>query len=343
MRSLRLTKYGKPNDAFAVATVPKPTLDENSSNVLVRVKAASINPVDLKIAQGELNMLKAEKFPAGVGIDLSGIVEKAGKSTGFRPGDEVFGAMSMGDRASMAQYAVLPAQNLAHKPRSLSFIEASTLPVVGLTAFQALSRHQGTKETAFIPAGLGGVGFMALQLAKQHFGFKSTITTVSTAKVALLKEKVPDVDVVVDYKKIDPATVIPAGSVDFVLDPVGPPSAWTKYLRSDPEKKPSIVSIVSPARAEVIQRDFDVKLGFVMYNMINLMEWWTRWWMPRPITFYPLMATGNTKDLTLLADLADKGVLKPFVGKVFPLDKAVEAYELSASGGVTGKVVITMG
>ncbi|KZT52702.1 GroES-like protein [Calocera cornea HHB12733] len=247
MRALILTKYGKLEEALTVMSTPKPTLDESSANVLVRVKAAAINPLDAKIAEGALNILFSEKFPAGVGLDLSGIVEKAGKDTGFNPGDEVFGIMPMTARGSMAEYALLPASMLAIKPHTLSFAESSALGVVGVTALQALAHHKGAKEVAFIPGGLGGVGSMALQLAKHQFGFARTITSVSTAKVAILKEKIPDVDIVVDYKKVDPATVIPAGSVDFVLDPLGTPYAWAKYLRTDATKKPTMVPSSLPS------------------------------------------------------------------------------------------------
>ncbi|KZO97822.1 GroES-like protein [Calocera viscosa TUFC12733] len=342
MRALVVSKNGKLEEALSLTTVPKPTLDENSSNVLVRVKAAAINPVDAKIAEGALNILFTEKFPAGVGIDLSGVVEKAGKGTGYNPGDEVFGAMPMSARGSMAQYALLPASSLAFKPQSLSFVESSAIPVVGVTAFQALSRHQGNKEVAFIPGGLGGVGSMALQLAKHHFGFQRTFTTVSTAKVALLKEMIPDVDVVVDYKKVDPSTIIPAGGVDFVLDPLGTPYVWAKYLRTEAAKKPSLVSIIAPLKPAVVERTFGVHLGFVLRNLLTVMEWWTAVWIPRQINYESMSADPSVKDLTTLAELANKGLLKPVISKVFPLDQALEAYQFADSGKSYGKVVISI-
>ncbi|KZO97806.1 GroES-like protein [Calocera viscosa TUFC12733] len=343
MKALMQTAYGEPSQVLKVLTVPLPAFDESSDELLLSVKAVSVNPLDYLLVRGALKFVWAEQMPTGVGVDLSAVVVKAGKRSGYKEGDEVIGCMAMQARGSIAEYCVISAQYTALKPKSLSHEEASCLPVVGLTAIEAFRRHAGPKDTAFIPAGLGGVGQIALQLAKPYAGFKHTLTTVSTSKVEVLKQHIRDVDVVIDYKKVDPATAIPAGSCDFVLEQFGKAPSYVRYMRKPARGstggKPSIISIATPPNAEKAAQGWGVSLGFHIRVLLNLWDAWTRFWIPGWIHYDSFFAVANSEDLKALADLADQGKLKPVIDKVFPMDQAVEALALAESKPA-GKVVI---
>ncbi|KZO97828.1 GroES-like protein [Calocera viscosa TUFC12733] len=312
MKALIQIAYGEPSQVLKVLTVPLPAFDESSDELLLCVKAVSVNPPDYLIVRGVLKFVWAQQMPAGVGVDLSAVVVKAGKRSGYKEGDEVIGCMPMQARRSIAEYCVISSQYIALKPKSLSHEEASCLPVVGLTAIEAFRRHSGPKDTAFIPAGLGG----------QH---------------------IRDVDVVIDYKKVDPATAIPAGSCDFVLEQFGKAPSYVRYMRKPARGstggKPSIISIATPPNAEKAQQGWGVSLPFHIRVLLNLWDAWTRFWIPGWIHYDSFFAVANSEDLKALADLADQGKLKPVIDKVFPLDQAVEALALAESKPA-GKVVI---
>ncbi|KZO97807.1 GroES-like protein [Calocera viscosa TUFC12733] len=344
MKAVTQSAFGEPAKVLKVDRVPLPAFDESSSELLVQVKAVSVNPLDYIMVKGTLKFLFNTPMPAVIGADLSGVVAKAGKGTGFKEGDEVYGLMSMKSQGSLAEYCIVPARNVALKPKSLSHEEASCMPITGLTAVQAFQRHSGPKDTAFIPAGLGGVGSVMLQLAKPYAGFKRTITTASTAKVELVKKYIQDVDEVIDYKKVDPATVIPAHSCDFVLDQFGKPSEYVRYVRkpapgNSAQGKPSIISIVTPPNAEKCQEGWEIRVNPLLRIGLNLMDWTTRLRIPNWIHFDSFFALAISKDLQTLAELADQGKVRPVIDKVFPIEQAVEAI-LLAESKPAGKVVI---
>ncbi|KZT52711.1 GroES-like protein [Calocera cornea HHB12733] len=343
MRTLVQTAYGEPSKVLQIVTVPTPTIDDSSDKLLVRVRAVSINPLDYMVIRGQLKVAWTDPMPAVVGHDVSGVVVKAGRKTGFKEGDEVYGFMSLNAQGSASDYCVIYSRNCALKPKSLSHEEAACLPMVGETAIQALRHHKGPKGTAFIPAGLGGVGSIALQLAKSYAGFQRTITTVSTAKVDLVKQHIKDVDEVIDYKKVDPATAIPAGSCDFVLDQFGKPAQYVRYMRkpsgSGAQDKPSIISIAAPPSAQKAQQAWERPTSWPLATMLNLLDWWTRLWIPGWIHYDSFGALQSSSDLKIIADLVDQGKVRPVVDKVFPLDQAIEAIAL-AELKPAGKVVI---
>ncbi|KZT52712.1 GroES-like protein [Calocera cornea HHB12733] len=345
MQALIQTAYGEPSQVLKILSVPIPSFDESSDKLLLRVKAASVNPLDIMIARGELKIVWTDPMPTPVGADVSGVVVKAGKGTGFNEGDEVYGLMNIRARGSMAEYCTLFARNCALKPASLSHEEASCLPMVGTTALQALQRHAGPKDTAFIPAGMGGVGSIMLQLAKPYAGFKHTITTASTGKVDLVKQHVHAVDEVIDYKKVDPATVIPAHSCDFALDQFGKPAVYVRYMRKPVSGtkggKSSIISILTPPNAEKAQKGWETSVGFPLRMALNTMDWWTKLWIPNWIHYEGFAVLPSADDLKVLSNLADEGKLKPVIVQVFSFEQALQAIAL-ADTKPAGKVVIRM-
>ncbi|KZO97831.1 GroES-like protein [Calocera viscosa TUFC12733] len=346
MQALIQTAYGEPSQVLKIITVPIPPFDESSSQLLLRVRAVSINPLDCMVVRGKLKIVWTDTMPAPMGYDVSGVVVKAGKGTGFKEGDAVYGLLNIRARGSIAEYCTVLAQNCALKPESLTHEEASCLPMVGTTAIQAFQRHSGPKETAFIPAGMGGVGSIMLQLAKPYAGFKRTITTASTAKVELVKQHIRDVDEVIDYKKTDQATAIPAHSCDFVLDQFGKPAQYVRYMRKPAPGstggKPSIISILHPPSAEKAQIGWETQVGFPLRVALNTMDWWTRIWIPAWIHYQGFAVLPSADDLKILSDLVVQGKLKPVIVQVFRLDQALEAITL-AETKPAGKVVISIG
>jgi len=345
MKAVFQIAYGDPQEVLKIKDVPLPAFDENSDKLLVRVHAVSLNPLDYKIVRGELKIVFVDPMPSAVGADLSGVVVKAGKDTGFKEGDEVFGIQNMYCRTSMAEYTTVFAKNVSLKPKSLSHDEASCMGIAGLTAIQALQRHKGPKGTAFIPAGLGGVGSIALQLAKPYAGFKRTITTVSTAKVPIVKEYVKDLDQVIDYKKVDPWTVIPAGSCDYVLDQFGKPAEYLRYLKKPApgtkalSAKPSIIGIMTVPNAEKLQAGLELRVALTMRMALNVMDWNTRRPFPGWMHFDSFYALPSASDMKIMAALADQGKLKPVIYQVYPLQQLLEAFAVAESAPA-GKVVL---
>ncbi|KAJ2961974.1 hypothetical protein NQ176_g10969 [Zarea fungicola] len=233
MQAITIPKHSKP-DGYELTSVPKPAII-SPDEILIKVHAASINPVDVKKADGAFKMALTDTFPYVIGYDASGIVEAVGSSvTLFKAGDDVFVRLPESSRGSWAEYAVCPERYIAYKPKNLSFGDAASIPLAGLTALQALNEYSGSLEgkTVFVPAGLGGTGAYALQLAKNVFKASKVITTVSTSKVSKVPELLGEnvVDQIIDYTKDDPLQVIPPRSVDFIFDTTGQAVAFLPLL-----------------------------------------------------------------------------------------------------------------
>ncbi|KAI8195844.1 2-methylene-furan-3-one reductase [Colletotrichum sp. SAR 10_65] len=169
----------------ALSTILQPVISD-PTDVLFRVHAASINPVDVKKAAGIFKLAVKESFPYQIGYDCAGVVTQVGKDVkGIKVGDEVFSRLPEANRGAWSEYAKCPEHYVALKPKNLSFEDAASLPLAGMTALQTLSRYQGSLagKTVFAPAGLSGTGAYACQLAKKVFNAGKVITTVSTSKV----------------------------------------------------------------------------------------------------------------------------------------------------------------
>ena len=196
MKAAFIRHYGN-NDAIEISHQPMPAIGPH--DVLIKVHAASINPVDYKIRDGDLKVILPLKFPLILGNDCSGEVEKIGTDVrAFKPGDAVYARVDKDRIGTFAEYAVAAESSIALKPNNLSYIEAASIPLVGLTAWQALidigKLTSGGK--VLVHAGSGGVGTFAIQLAK-HWG-AAVATTASARNADLLKQL--GADIVIDYK-----------------------------------------------------------------------------------------------------------------------------------------------
>jgi len=283
--------------------------------VLIRVKAISVNPVDTKTRQGKgmYGRLK-DQHPLIIGWDVAGIVEKAGSDVSdFKIGDEVFGMINFpGHGKAYAEYVAAPASQIALKPHNISFAEAAASTLAALTAFQVLKKAKVKSfQKVLVHAASGGVGHFAVQLAK-HLG---------TYVIGTSSEKKRDfviglgVDEFIDYHSNQLDTII--GHVDFAFDAVG----GENILRSLPlvKRGGTLVSIPTGLTAE--EKQMAAELGVDAF-------------------FYLVESSGQ--DMKVIAELLSRGILKPHVSKVFPFAQMAEAHLAVDSGRTVGKVVVTI-
>jgi len=306
MKAIVAHEYGGP-EVLKYEDVPRPEPKENQ--ILLRVIAAGVNPVDAMIRSGMFGKSAKDAFPLTPGADIAGIVEKVGsKVTKFKAGDPVFAYVSVEGGGGYADYALAAERDAAAKPKSLTYVEAAAVPIVALTAWQALidTAKMGAGQTVLIHGGSGGVGSFAIQIAKAR-GAK-VIATASTANQDLLKEL--GADVVVDYTKQKFEDV--AKDVDVVLDSVGKDTLARSY--GVMKKGGFIVSIVADP------------------NQTQLDKYAIR---GAGISVEP-----NGDELAQIGRLIDEKRIKVIVSQTFPLTEAAKAQEQVATHHTRGKIVL---
>jgi len=306
MKAIALEKYGTSDD-LSLVELPEPKVAPGE--VLVRVKAAGVNPVDWKLGAGGLDPVMEAGFPMSPGWDVAGVVEPTGFDAGeFTAGDEVYGYVRK-DWAQNGAYAELvsaPVRTLAKKPASLSWTEAAGVPLAGLTAYQALKRvAAGTGDTVLIHAAAGGVGSLGVQIAVA-LGAR-VIGTASERNHEFLRslgaEPVTYGDGLADRVR----QLAPQG-VDAALDFVG--AGAVDVSLSLVERADRVASV---AEGEVSEKG-----GHYV---------WVR---------------PDASDLGFLAQLADTGKLTVHVDQALPLAEAAQAWRLSQAGRTRGKIVLTL-
>lgn len=332
MKAFALTRYGKTNSVAAVEHA-QPNLRDD--DVLVQIHAASVNPLDLKIRNGELKPLLPYKLPVVLGNDLAGIVVKIGpRVRGFKPGDAVYAKPRQDRIGAFAEYLALNENDVAPKSERLDMTEAASLPLVALTAWQALvvkARVQ-PRQKVLIHAGSGGLGSIAIQLAK-HLG--ATVATTTSAKNA---GWVTDLgaDVVIDYKTQDFADEL--SGYDLVLDTQG----GATLAKSLQVLKPggAVISVAGPPDPG-FAREFGAN-WFLVQAMRALSFSIRRKAKRRSVTYSFLFMTANGEQLRELSALVDAGAIRPIIDRIFPFDDTLEALAYVESGRSKGKVVVTM-
>lgn len=304
MKAIALNKYGGPDD-LELTDLPEPRLGPDS--VLVRVKAAGVNPVDWKVGAGHLDPVLDAHFPLVPGWDVAGVVERTGPDAGeFSPGDEVIGYVRK-DWAQNGTYAELvaaPVRTLARKPAALDWNQAAGLPLAGLTAYQSLERlGVGEGQTVLVHAAAGGVGSLAVQIAAARGA--RVIGTASERNHDFLRTLGAE-PVVYGEGLADRVRELAPDGVDAAFDFVGGDAVDVsqQVLRD----RSRVLSIV----------DHDVAAKGGHYLFV------------RPVP----------EDLAALADLADAGKLTVEVDRVVPLAETAEAWRHNQSGRTRGKVVI---
>jgi len=332
MKALTFKRYGKSPE-IGFADVPRPTLKANE--LLVQVHAASVNPIDNTIPTGLFKAVLPFQLPATLGSDLAGVVTEVGsRVTRFKPGDAVFASIFDLGTGSIAEFAVVPESAAALKPANLDFVQAASIPMVGLTSWQALKERANLRagQKVFIPAGSGGIGTFAIQLAK-HLGAKVG-TTTSTGNVELVSRL--GADEVVDYKKQEFEKVLRGydtvlGTVrgDAIEKSIGILKAGSK-----------IVSIVGPLDAAFARAR---RLSFVLALVFGLMSRKiVRLARKRQVDYSFLFVRPDGDQLAEIGELLKTQRIRPVIDKVFPFEQAKDALAYLAQGRAKGKVVVQM-
>lgn len=332
MKALTFKRYGKqPDIGFENIDRPKLQPDE----LLVQVHAVGLNPIDNMIPAGTFKPVMHFKLPTVLGSDLAGVVVDVGsRVTRFKPGDEVFASIFDLGKGSLAEFAAVPESAAALKPANLDFVQAASIPMVGLTSWQALQERMALRrgQKVFIPAGSGGIGTFAIQLARQ-LGAKVG-TTVSTGNIELVRGL--GADEIVDYKKQEFEQVLQG--YDAVLGTVKG-DALEKSLRI---LKPGgrIVSLIGPLDAAFAQAK---KLNFFLKFVFGLMS---RKLMKlagkRGVDYAFLFVRPDGRQLAEIGELLKAERIRPVIDRVFPFDEARQALDYLAQGRAKGKVVVKL-
>ena len=306
MKAVRIHTHGGP-ETLVYEDAPRPTPLTNE--VLIRVRAASVNPVDWKIRDGYGKEMFNHQMPLILGWDVAGTIEAIGPEVEkFKLGDPVYGYTSLLRDGAYAEFAIAKQEEIALKPASLDFIQAAAVPVGALTAWQALFDTAKLQENqkVLIHAASGGVGSMAVQLAKAKGAY--VIGTASARNADFVREL--GVDEFIDYQSTQFETVV--REVDVVFDTIG---------------------------GDTQERSFGVlRTGGFLVSIVTLPSQETA-------TEYGVQSTmlgvqPNGTQLSEITELIDSGKLKPFVETVLPLSDARQAHEMSQSGRTRGKIVL---
>jgi alcohol dehydrogenase len=316
MRSAQMKGYGSSEVVEINQNAAAPN-DPSDEKVLVKVKAAGVNPIDWKIREGYMQQMIPLQFPSTLGMDFSGTIEKVGAGvSGFNVGDdEVYGQASVtrGGSGAFAEIALANADSIAHKPKSLNHQEAAGLPLVGVSAWQALVETIGLtdgQKKILIHGGAGGIGSIAIQLAKRLGAYVAT--TVSTNDKQFVKEL--GADEVIDYKTQTFEDLLPH-DYDAVFDTVG----GETYKRSfEVLKRGSgmIVSMLEQPNQQLMEQ-FGVKAIFQFTQV-------------------------NRERLTKLAQWVDQNNIRVNVDRTFPLEEAGKALDYQKDVHPRGKVVLAI-
>jgi len=332
MKAFVLDRYAK-NGALRSADVPMPELRDDE--VLVEVHAAGLNVLDAKIRDGEFKLILPYRLPLVLGHDVAGVVAKVGpRVQQFKPGDEVYARADDFRIGTFAEFVAVKEASLAPKPQGLTMEEAASIPLVALTAWQALVEKAGLKkgQKVFIQAGSGGVGTLAIQLAK-HLG-ATVATTTGPTNVALVKRL--GADVAIDYKTQDFEDVL--RDYDVVLNSQDG-KTLEKSLRVL-RRGGKLITISGPPDPE-----FGKQIGapgFVKLVMRLLSAGVRRRARSRGVDFSFLFMKANGSQLREITRLIEAGAIRPVMDRVFPFDATNEALAYVEAGRAKGKVVVKL-
>lgn len=315
--------------------VTMPRSPVSPGDILVQVHAVGLNPIDNMIPKGTFKPILKFELPAVFGSDLAGVVVETGaRVTRFKPGDEVYASLFDLGRGALAEFALVPEHAAAPKPRNLDFVQAASIPMVGLTAWQAFIEHEQIRagQKVFIPAGSGGIGSFAIQLAR-HLGAK-VATTTSTANVEWVRRL--GADEVIDYKQQAFGAVLQ--DYELVLGTL----RGDAIERSLSILKPGgrVLSLVGPLDAGFARAR---GMNGLMRGLFGLMSWRTnRLAKARGVTYRMMFVHPDGAQLAAIAELIETDKIRPVIDTVFPFEQTPEALAYLATGRAKGKVVVSL-
>lgn len=304
MKAAIIRDYGTPVE---IAEIEKPSLNEDS--VIIEVHAASLNPIDNILRAGYMKEILPLTFPHVMGYDVSGVVVEVGNNVeSVKVGDAVFARPNQGDAGAIAQFARLHKSELAIKPASLSHVHAASVPLAGLTAWQALMTHGNLEkgDKVLIHAGSGGVGTYAIQIAK-HFG--AYVATTTSSKNTELVQSL-GADLVIDYKTQKFQEQL--SGYDLVFDMLGGETMADSF------------KVLKTGGALISIKGHDTNDQASKYG----------------VRFESFFMSPNGKMLAELGALISAGSVKPIIDSVFSLEQAAAAYDQLATGRAIGKIVV---
>ncbi|ANL32611.1 MULTISPECIES: NADP-dependent oxidoreductase [Rhizobium] len=332
MKAFVVDKY-KKKGALRLASLPEPELQDN--DVLVRIQATAVNQLDSKVRDGEFKLILPYRPPFVLGHDLAGTVVKVGtRVRRFKVGDEVYARPRDHRVGTFAEFIAIDEADAALKPSNLSMSEAASVPLVGLTAWQALVEVGKIKpgQKVFIQAGSGGVGTFAIQLAK-HLG--AAVATTTSAENAELARSL-GADVVIDYKTQDFEKILSA--YDLVLN------------SQDPKTLEKSLGVLKPG-GRLISISGPPDPAFARALGLNLFLKLVLWLLSRGVrrkakrlgvAYSFLFMRAEGRQLGEIARLIEQGVIRPVVDKVFPFERTGDALAYVETGRAKGKVVIAV-
>jgi NADPH:quinone reductase-like Zn-dependent oxidoreductase len=331
MKAFVVERYGK--DGLRAADVPEPEVGDG--DVLVKVSAAAINPLDTMVRNGEFKRLLRYQTPFVLGHDVAGVVSRVGSAVrDLQAGDEVYARPRDLRIGTFAEYIGIDQDDVAPKPASLTLHEAAAVPLVALAAWQALvdRAHVKPGQKVLVHAGSGGLGSTVIQLAK-HLG--ATVATTARNENAELVRSL-GADIVVDYTKEDFATVL--SGYDVVLDSRGGENLQRSLTILKPGGQAIGVS-GPPDPAFAKQLGAPRFIGVLMGLLSRKVRKQAR---RLGVSYSFLFMQANGGQLRELASLYDAGHLRPLIDKTFPFDRTLEALAYAEHGRANGKVIITL-
>jgi NADPH:quinone reductase-like Zn-dependent oxidoreductase len=326
MKAIVQTVYGAP-DVLELRDIDRPAVTDDG--VLVRVRAAAVNPLDWHLMRGSpyvarlsFGLFKPKSKDQGMGVDFAGTVESVGKAvTGFRPGDDVFGGRS----AAFAEYLCVPEDRaVVHKPANLTFEEAAAVPVAAVTALQGLRDrgHIQAGQKVLINGASGGVGTFAVQIAKS---FGAEVTAVCSTKNVDTARAI-GADRVIDYTQED--FTRSDQRFELMLDIAGSRS-WSECKRVLHANSTYVIAGGPNGNPWIGPLSHGLKVGLSSMRASQTV-----------VNFF--LAQLNKKDLVVLQELLETGKIKPVIDRTYPLSETAEAIGYLEAGHARGKVIITV-
>lgn len=330
MKAIQHIGYGELSESIQLSEIEKPTITKDE--VLIETYAVSVNPLDIKVIKGKLTTQDNYTLPATIGYDLSGkIVEIGEHVTDFNIGDDVYAFVDQ--QGSFAEFVSVRQNILSLKPRNTTHEEAASLPLVSLTAAQALTLGDlKSGDKILIHAGSGGVGSLAIQLAKAKGAY--VYTTTSTDNVKWVKAL--GADRVIDYKIEDYNAIVK--DVDMVLDTLG--DDYTKDAFKVIKNGGKVITLVGPADEETAEH-----MGLTASEKSKLeskRSEITEQIKAKSAYYRLLLMKANQKQLNDVTKLVESGKIKTIIDEVFPMKEALNAVLYVDQGRTKGKVIITV-
>ncbi|MFT6166649.1 MAG: NADPH:quinone reductase-like Zn-dependent oxidoreductase [Vicingaceae bacterium] len=324
MKALQIVKYGEIKDSLAINEATKPTIQ--ATDVLIEVEAAAINPIDKLMVLGHLQGMLPIEFPSTSAYDVSGtVVEKGDEVSDFEIGDLVYSRVPQEQMGTLAEYVAVTSVAVSKKPGNISFEEAASLPLAGLTALQSLE-YAGIKENdkVLIHAGSGGVGSLAIQYAKAKGAY--VYTTTSTTNVEWVKEL--GADRVIDYKTEDYKTIVK--DADIVFDTLG--EDYTTEAFQVIKQGGKVITVIGALDEETAKM-----FGMADYKMPEELA---KLISAKDATYKYIFMQPNGAQLGEIKALVEDEKIKPVIDKVYPFSESIEAFTHLATGRAKGKIVV---